>query len=85
MQVGDAAGGLFGLAPVGSPSLTGPRGGAGASQAASIDMLLEEVHAGDRLSGAAAREETCRRCAAFCTSELVHPDVLNRLARRRCR
>lgn len=40
-------------------------------------MLLEEVHAGDRLSGAAARGDV-QEVRRLLHRELVHPDVLNR-------
>lgn len=54
--------------------------GRGASQAASVDMLLEEVRAGDRLSGAAARGDV-QEVRRLLHHELVHPDVLNRFGK----
>lgn len=61
----------------------GPRpdraGGAGASQAG-VAMLLEEVRAGDRLSGAAARGDV-REVRRLLHRELVHPDALNRFGK----
>lgn len=68
-------------ASAGGLPLTDRRGvGRGASQAASIDMLLEEVHAGDRLSGAAARGDV-QEVRRLLHRELVHPDVLNRFGK----
>lgn len=52
----------------------------GASQAASVDMLLEEVRAGDRLSGAAARGDV-QEVRRLLHRELVHPDSLNRFGK----
>ena len=43
-------------------------------------MLLEEVHAGDRLSGAAARGDV-QEVRRLLHRELVHPDVLNRFGK----
>ncbi|XP_004616622.1 cyclin-dependent kinase 4 inhibitor D [Sorex araneus] len=40
-------------------------------------MLLDEVHAGDRLSGAAARGDV-QEVRRLLSRELVHPDALNR-------
>lgn len=54
--------------------------GRGALQAASVDMLLEEVRAGDRLSGAAARGEV-QEVRRLLHRELVHPDALNRFGK----
>lgn len=54
--------------------------GRGASQAASVDMLLEEVRAGDLLSGAAARGDV-QEVRRLLHRELVHPDVLNRFGK----
>lgn len=54
--------------------------GRGASQAASVDMLLEEVRAGDRLSGAAARGDV-QEVRRLLHRELVHPDALNRFGK----
>lgn len=54
--------------------------GWGASQAASVDMLLEEVRAGDLLSGAAARGDV-QEVRRLLHRELVHPDVLNRFGK----
>lgn len=54
--------------------------GRGASQAASVDMLLEEVLAGDRLSGAAARGDV-QEVRRLLYRELVHPDSLNRFGK----
>lgn len=54
--------------------------GRGASQAANIDMLLEEVRAGDRLSGAAARGDV-QEVRRLLHRELVHPDALNRFGK----
>lgn len=53
--------------------------GRGASQA-SVDMLLEEVRAGDRLSGAAARGDV-PEVRRLLHRELVHPDALNRFGK----
>lgn len=52
----------------------------GALQAASVDMLLEEVRAGDRLSGAAARGDV-QEVRRLLHRELVHPDSLNRFGK----
>lgn len=49
-------------------------------QAASVDMLLEEVRAGDRLSGAAARGDV-QEVRRLLHRELVHPDALNRFGK----
>lgn len=54
--------------------------GRGASQAVSVEMLLEEVRAGDRLSGAAARGDV-EEVRRLLSRELVHPDVLNRFGK----
>lgn len=43
-------------------------------------MLLEEVRAGDRLSGAAARGDV-REVRRLLHRELVHPDALNRFGK----
>ena len=43
-------------------------------------MLLEEVRAGDRLSGAAARGDV-EEVRRLLSRELVHPDVLNRFGK----
>lgn len=51
-------------------------GGAGAPPAR-VDMLLEEVRAGDRLSGAAARGDV-QEVRRLLHRELVHPDARNR-------
>lgn len=45
-----------------------------------VDMLLDEVHAGDRLSGAAARGDVSE-VRRLLHRELVHPDALNRFGR----
>lgn len=43
-------------------------------------MLLEEVRAGDRLSGAAARGDV-QEVRRLLHRELVHPDALNRFGK----
>lgn len=64
----------------GFPRTDGAGVGRGALQAASVDMLLEEVRAGDRLSGAAARGDV-QEVRRLLHRELVHPDALNRFGK----
>lgn len=73
--------GRFDLASIGGLSGTDRvRVGRGASQAACVNMLLEEVRAGDRLSGAAARGDV-QEVRRLLHRELVHPDSLNRFGK----
>lgn len=64
----------------GFPRTDGAGVGRGALQAAGVDMLLEEVRAGDRLSGAAARGDV-QEVRRLLHRELVHPDALNRFGK----
>lgn len=77
---GHSEGGLFGPVSVVFPRPDRAGVGRGASQAVSVDMLLEEVCAGDRLSGAAARGDVLE-VRRLLSRELVHPDVLNRFGK----